>query len=233
MKKSLLIGAFTLALFLRGACAQTPDSEPPVKEPLPPGPLIVTHMPAFAQWSIDFTYPPAAKPGQKDQAVGFPGQIRPIHILVTKTGNITHEERIFEHDLKGEMWSNGDIAAERLPNSSALNAGFGNGQAGNAFPDFDWITKENYIGTKSHNQVKCMVFKQPQYDFEGGFLGIATAYVDIKTRYPVEYQRNEASRIYIILAAPPAQLVMPNDVLAAGKGMKDRLQKATPHLAPP
>jgi hypothetical protein len=240
MKKSLFIGLFSVVLLFRLADAQTTAEETPVKEPLPPGPLIVTKMPDFAQWSIDFTYPPAAKagqssqsPDQKNQSTAPPGQYRPIRIVLTKTGDVTHEESVFENNLKGEMWCNRDTGAARLPNSSALVAEFSNGSVGNAFPDFDWISKENYVGTLTHDQVKCLVFKQKQYDFEGGFLGMATAYIDIKTRYPVEYNRNAASRIYTIMDPPTEQLVIPDEFLTAGKAMKDRLEKATPHLAPP
>lgn len=239
MIRSLFIGMFGVVLLFLLADAQTTAEETPVKEPLPAGPLIVTKMPDFARWSIDFTYPsaktgqPAESPNQKSQPTAPAGQNRPIHIVVTKTGDITHEEKTFENGSTGQMWSNRDTAAERVPNSPVMVAGFSSGPGENAFLDFDWISKENYVGTVTHNQVKCLVFKQNQYDFEGGFLGMATAYVDFKTRYPVEYNRNSASRIYTIMAPPTEQLVIPSEFLAAGKAVKDKLQKATPHLAAP
>jgi hypothetical protein len=228
MNQTLLIGVFTATLLCRLGCAQTPAEQPLIKEALPPGKLIVTSMPAFAQWSIDFTYRPEAKPGQ-----AVSGNMRPVHVLVTKTGDITHEEKTFENGMYGEMWSNHNIAVQRLPNSLVLEAGFGNGGAANAFPDFDWISKESYVGTQEHNHIKCMVFKQPKYGIENGFLGIATAYVGFTSRYPVGYEMNDESRAYAILPPPTVQLAIPDNFLTAGKAMIVKLQRATPHLAPP
>ena len=236
MKRFVFIGWVCVALLFRLVGAQTTAEETPVKEPLPPGPLVVAKMPNFSRWSIDFTYP-SAKPAQpsasSDQKNKPAPTDSPLRIVVTKTGDITHEEKTFENGATGELWSNHDTAAERIPNSPTLVAGFSNGPVGNAFSDFDWISKDNYVGNVMHNQVKCMVFKQSQYDFEGGFLGLATDYVDFKTHYPVEYNRNSASRVYTILAPPTDQLVIPEEFLAAGKALKDKLQKATPHLAAP
>jgi hypothetical protein len=251
--KEYVIGALVMALPFSWAEAQTNAPGPDV---IPPGPLVIARIPgANAQWAVDYTYSNAPKPGeqtaldklkleaQEDPALAKNLQdpqyvlsiqnIRPVHISVVRTGNITHEEGLYEQGYTGEKWSDGRVMVERRFSSPALVATMQLNAQGDDFPDFDWIAKDNFIGVQTHDNLKCLVFKKDQYSIEGNFIGTAYAYVDFTTRLPEGYQFVFETRKYTILPPPSAQLSMPEDFMAAGKVMIGRIQRATPHFALP
>ena len=260
MKKSFLMGVFCMTLVFRGSWGQTPE---PTKGVLPPGPLIIDQMPAFAQWTIDYTYSNTPKPGEpsaldlyKQEALKDPAlakaledpqyvfslqNIRPLHMVVTKTGNVLHQETTFEQNYKGEMWANRTVKVEKRPNLSELVAVIRNDLQDAAFPGFDWISKRNLAGIETKDGHKCAVFKgqvDPVAISHPGEVGSGTtvpaiAYIDSETHYPVSFQFGVETRQYTFLAPPTDELVMPDEFVAAGKAMMAQIQKATPHLGRP
>jgi hypothetical protein len=256
MKKSLaiLIGALVIVTAVGLARAQS-DSAPATKDVLPSGPLIVRQMPALAQWTIDYTYTDVPKPGApslldqyKQAALQNPSlakamedpqyvfaiqNIRPIHAVVTKTGNTLHTEVAYQQDYKGEVWIVGDLTVQKLPNKSELTAGITGGTDQEVFPEFDWIGKDNFIGMQSKGEhTKCIAFKKDIYDGHD-LIGTKLAWVDLGTRYPVTYQYLTETRDYKILPPPTVPLVAPEEFVEAGRAMMKRVESGTPHLAPP
>lgn len=261
MKPTLFYIAYALALTFLGSRmdAQTTGE----KNALPPGPIIVALMPDFAQWTIDYIYSNAVKPGEDSvqlarykklaledpalaKAMEDPNFVytlnpaRPKHVMITKTGDIRHEEDDLERDLKKEIWCSGDVKVERGPNKPDLIVSTGNVVSSTEFPEFNWISRQGFTGIETANGHQCLVFKQ-EVDpimISIGRAGVGTtvpavAYIDRDTHYPVSLQFGVETRQYTILSPPPAQLTIPEDVAAAMKAMEVRIQEAGPHLSPP
>ncbi len=260
MKKSLFIASVILMVFAeQGRC------QPTLAQPsLPPGPLIANHMPDYAQWTIDYTYSDAPKPGADSalltqykklalqdpaiaKAMANPHFIdalnpaRPVHVVITKTGNIRHVERSLERGLKSELWSDAGTRIEQNANMPGPIVSMGNSVTQNEFPEFNWVSKESFTGIDTGNGHQCLVFKSQVDTLElahpgSGGSGVtvpAIAYIDLKTRYPISLQFGVETRQFTYLAPPTAQLVLPDECAAAVKATEDRIQKATPHLSPP
>jgi hypothetical protein len=134
MKKSFPV---IFVFLISTACGLAQDAEAPENAPPPTGKLIVSQMPDMAQWIIDSTYTNVPKPGEpsgldriKQAALKDPAlakaiedpqylfmllNVRPVHVVVTKTGQIRHEVRDMEQGYKDETWANGDLVVERKP----------------------------------------------------------------------------------------------------------------------
>ncbi len=226
MNRSFLIGVLSMLLVAGLAEAQTSELTPSTPDKIPPGPLVITKLPHFAQWTIDYTYANAPKPGMpslKSQ--------RPVRVIMTRTGVTIHEETTFEQGLQGEIWSNDRFVVEKSPNLkpiATLQLG-----GGDDFPDFDWVARDNFVGTQSLEGRKCLVFSKKQFTSTGDFLGMAHAYVDFTSRLPVQYELPSETQKYTIQPPPSEELSLPDDIIAAAKAMVTQVQRATPHLAPP
>lgn len=180
MKRYFVIAACLLMILANQGRGQTPQTKLPV---IPPGPLIIEHMPDYAQWAIDYTYTDAPKPGQESDLVARYRKLaqedpsvakamadphfldtlepaRPIHVVVTKTGVIRHVDKNLERSLHDEIWMNGDVTIERRPGVPNLVVSLGNPLIQNDFPEFSWISKEAFSGVESVNGHPCLVFKQ-------------------------------------------------------------------------
>jgi hypothetical protein len=250
MNRILLILS-VIILFSSTASAQQADQE----NVLPPGPLIVTQLPDNVQYTIDFVYSDTPKAGEpsvldrikaaaakdptlakelEDPAYLFNVEnFRPVHVLVTQTGEITHIETTLEQGYQSESWSNHEIVVDRRPNSQGLAAGFRSNMLGNAFPDFDWISRGNFVNIQVHDQIRCAVFKQERYGAGHASLGPAVVYIDLTTHLPVSYEFGVETREYKFLPPPTVQQTIPDEFMAAGNAMKAQVRQATPHLAPP
>ncbi|HEX4139395.1 MAG TPA: hypothetical protein VHY09_03550 [Candidatus Methylacidiphilales bacterium] len=204
-------------------------------------------MPAFSQWTIDYTYSGDAPP--KPTAPGAPPaplSRRPVRVTVTKTDPISHQEEDFEQGLRADTWSNGDVVVEQKPGNPQLNAYLpGAADKNTDFPQFNWVSKANFTGIRSQQGRKCLVFKasldifeilNPQafkFGLRADHSEEATAYVDLKTRYPVSLQFGPAALQYTFQPPPTAPLEMPDEFAAAAKALKIRLQAAQLHPARP
>jgi hypothetical protein len=227
MKRSLFITACGVFALTGWACAQTQETPTP-KVSLPPGPLVITKMPNFAQWSIDYTYPRSStKPGE---APSQPPRL--VRVIVTRTGSVIHEQRAFDQGQSGELWSTDKYVIERKPNAPKPVATI-KLESNDDFPDFDGVSKDNFIEIKTHDDRKCLVFSNKVYTTIGDYVGTATVYVDFETRFPEGYEINGKSRKYTILPSPTVELVVPGEYLEAANAMMYRINQATPHLGGP
>jgi hypothetical protein len=256
MKKlrTVLIGTLVIVSWGNQVWAQSYPA-PATKDVLPSGPLIVHQMPDLSQWTIGYLYTDTPKPGEpsildqyKQAALKNPSlekamedpqyvfaiqNIRPLHVVVTKTGNILHTEVAYQQGYTGEVWIVGDLTVQKLPNISELTAGITGGAEEDVFPEFDWIGKENFIGMQGKgDHKKCMAFKKDIYEGHD-LIGTKLAWVDLDTRYPVTYQYLVETRDYKILPPPTSPLVAPEEFIAAGRAMMKRVANGTPHLAHP
>jgi hypothetical protein len=206
-----------------------PEGVTPVAIPPGPGPLVTTKLPNFSRWSIEYTY--TGKPGQP-AATTTEGP-RLVRVETTRTGKIVHVESFFDPNGSGDAWSNGRVKIQKGPGSGKASAVFDLSPASDDFPEFDWISKINYMGVISRDGERCLVFGKNQFTSEGDFIGAAYAYIDITSRLPAAYEINNESRKYSILAPPESALVLPDYAIAAAQGMEAQVKTATPHLGAP
>jgi hypothetical protein len=249
---------FSLILFLlASASTAVCRAQSPADESLPPGPLVNSSMPDRSRWTVDIVYTDRPKSGQPTSAMeAFQKaaqsdpvlakqmanpqfafalrNLRPVHILVSKTGKIRHEERDLEEGAKGELWRFGDDEVERLPNAPSLSARNVAGLVGTDFPELDWISKQTFVGIQTNTNRKCLAYRMDVYSVDDHALqGTRIAFVDFATRNPVSYQFQEETRTYTILAPPESTLTVPDDFKEAARQLESRLQRATPHLGTP
>ena len=148
----------------------------------PSGPLINSQMPSNAQWSIDYSYTNARKPGvdspmmaqYKKLALQDPSvakamenprflnaldPVRPLHVLVTTSGAIRHVETELEGDRSEEAWSDSGITVIKTSGSTKPNIQIGITVVQNDFPEFFWLTPQSFSGIETKNGQKCFVFK--------------------------------------------------------------------------
>jgi len=257
MSKHFLIIACISAALACFANAQSDISAD--KKLLASGPLFVNPMPDPSQWAVDFTYTDAPQPGdtsrdtaqmerlqkaaQQDPALA--GQlknpqflfsiknIRPKRIVITKSGDIRHEERLMERDYKEESWRTGDVEVEQKANSKKLSVKMMSSFAARDFPELGWISLKNFVGIQSLNGRKCFAFEQERYDDEHQPIGKAGAYVDVDTRYPVAFRYLTQVYQYTILPPPATALTVPDEFAAAAKAKMEQIKKATARLAQP
>jgi hypothetical protein len=175
MKKYLLF-LCVLAMAAGKSSAQDSTSGPP------PGPLVVTRMPDRAQWTIDFTYTDAPKPGTVSPQLAYYQQqakidpivakqlenpafvaaldpARPVHIVVTKTGTTWHMEENMERGEEIEEWHTAQVTAVKKPGMNKFNVVLEDNTGRVDFPEFYWLAKGNYTGPATDGGQKTLVFK--------------------------------------------------------------------------
>jgi hypothetical protein len=215
--------------------AQTDSGGPPS---LPPGPLIQTRSPDFAEWvvtkkiggSIDDTtsspnMPPAGQGATKPQTT---------EDTVTKTHNVIRVVHLDTAKQPWTIWCHGadeymiwpdgkSCGQMALGNNSAPNPFYFDFSASD-FSGFDWVSLQNYTGIKSYQGTKCIVFQ------DGTPNSKKIAYIDFTSRLPIALQNGGEEYLYKWNAPPSDMLSFPSMVQAlidAGiKAQKQMAQKA-------
>ncbi len=273
MKTAICVAAYVAAFLLAPRSDAQTASETSDKDQLPPGPLIVPAMPTTAQWTIELTYKEPSTPesaaaklasfkrsAEKDPvlakelanpqfafAITMP---RPQRIIVTKSGDLRHQAIEYERGYKGDIWLFNGFLVTRLPSSPVLNAVVSVEKAKD-FPEFNWISRENFTGLKKVGPTECLSFKQDlppmtvlapvQFARENGGEMPKTgpqmvpviAYIDVQTRTPVALVLDGEPRRYTIDPPLTTPIFVPADFAAAAKDAKTRVDAATKTLSPP
>ena len=250
MKKRLLF-LCVIAMVTAKAPAQDSASGPPS------GPLVVTRMPDRAQWTIDIAYANAPKPGTVSSQLAYYQQqakidplvakqmenpafvaaldpVRPVHIVVTKTGMTWHIVENMERGEYAEEWRTAQVTAVKKPGMSKFNVVLDDNTSRVDFPEFYWIAAGNYAGLGSDGGKKSLVFKA-QVDttmvhypgVKGGGTVPGEAHIDWKTRYPVSFQFGDETRLYTYQAGPDA-LELPDEISDVAKAALSRIQQLVP-----
>ena len=265
MKKLLSI-ALATAGFAHvgfGQASPSPDA-------LPPGPLVVQRTPGTLQWTVDFTYGENPKPEkaaarerrfrklaeedpalakamddpQFQQALDAP---RLKRLVITKTGDLRHEERFFEGGQKAETWRGADFRVEKKINLADWSVSLAEAPPGD-FPEFNWVSRANFTRIETTDDRKVAVFEQkldpvrvlfpqvsqhnaPPADEE--LLVPVTAKIDMKMHLPVSLEIAGDKRVYTFPDSPPLAIVMPPEVAAALQETRARIQEQTRPLSRP
>ncbi|XHR28348.1 MAG: hypothetical protein ACFUZC_20815 [Chthoniobacteraceae bacterium] len=240
-----------LVLIFLGLAGSWLRAQSPGPAPLPPNStVILRRAPAFACWEVTFE----GKPG----SASMPG-LRSV--LLTKTGEIVHEQFRFENGQAGECWLIGPTQMVRLPGDRAIKMDlYGKGlpitpYALNAtdFPGFDWVSPQTYTGVKKADGRVYSIFQkygtrmevdEPEMvrflsDLNAG-QSINTgealpviAVVDGQTYLPVALHLGGEVRRYRFLEAPKAMQSLPEEFGAIYRNAMERLRECSKPISPP
>lgn len=138
------------------------------KPPLPAGPLIKS-APDFAAWQVTFQYPPkstahSAKAGEANPSTPKAGRI--AQCTVTKTLPNRCEVAVDESGQKTVFWCAGKIQYTYRPGYNPPFMSIPGNPGDDSyrdmaqdFPEFRWISKENFVGVKAMSGRDCLVFQ--------------------------------------------------------------------------
>lgn len=206
--------------------------------PLPPGPII-KQAPAYSQWQISFSYASrtpdqgsASSASAASDPANAPGSHLPRLLTVTRTKPQWHTMLVDVSGVKKEAWFDGSMlfaVGQKDSSVVPINMSSPRGRdelmdysPGHDFPDVDWVSRNNYLGTQDG---KTWVFK---YGPEG-----PTVWVDSTTHYPFRWQKGLETRTIQFLDPPTEQLKLPAnvaDVAADLRRLNELSRVAPPHL---
>ena len=197
------------------------------------GEPVAGRAPEFASWTITFDYPSLA---QQESKARKRAPRRIASIAVTKTKDTYCEQIRYEDNSQREIWTIGDLRVQpdgsgRLcicaPDSMSSGAE-GTTDPEEAlsadgilvfkktdFPDFQWLSKQNFAGLQKDNAAGHLVFEGTAgTSFTGtGITGLPlTALVDGKSRLPSEIRCKEWTMAFEFGPAPENTLAPPHAV---------------------
>gem|GEM_PF-1545618 len=195
-------------------------------EELPPGPIIA-RMPERSAWTVIYHYPTPEEGRPPSRFARY----RPTQQRVTRDGTLVHAITVFGSGAEEERWIAGSLEAMRVQGSQEVVAvEFGEVPPPDYFrfetSDFqglDWVTPENYRGTRSYEGRRVRVFfmssrggetasgnaEIPPFPLELGKGGIRLALIDAETRRPLYYADGWHARTYRYAAAAGPGLLRP------------------------
>ena len=151
-------------------------------------------------------------------------------ITITKTGDVRREVLINEAGVKTETWTFGSYKVSLQQGLTAPIVAFVDKQKANAarvdFPDFEWISKQNYAGIEKAFGRDCIIFRG---ETGGGdtdlpsFASVAT--MDAQSRLPLSLAIGDETRTYEYASAPQAPLIPPKEAQDAIKSWQTHLQE--------
>jgi hypothetical protein len=209
-----------LAFMLPEANGQTASASQ-----LPPGPLLASP-PAFSQWVITFSY--ADEQTSKPTGTSGPPlpaylKLRPRTVTTTKTKDLIHENIVVISGPMQDKWYVGNTQYWKIADepdwyvNNPVAAGETPGESYTPLPksgfrDLEWVSEKTYTGTENHAGKQCLVFKSNKTS--GNHTLSFVAYVDLKTRLPVEAQISGETRAYQFLNGPTTMQTLPDDLAA-------------------
>jgi hypothetical protein len=241
---SLILAVLGFAASL--VCAQSPSPTP-----LPPDTLLIhRRAPALACWEV--TFEGKAGPSSGPALRG---------VRITKTGDVIHEQFLFDSGQAGECWMVGATQMVRLSGDPAIKMDlYGKGLPitpyaliSTDFPGFEWVSRQTYAGTKKVGDRVYYVFQKngTRMEMDGadilrafaeldgggsspaGPLLAVVAIVDAQTHLPVALHVGEELRRYQFLEPPKAQQTLPGEFGTMYHKALARLQECSKPISPP
>jgi hypothetical protein len=216
----------------------------------PPVPPFLKNVPSHAAWTITYTY-------SKDIADSKPpADITPtearlnrrlIKVQVTKVDAKRREIASWSDGTTSETWiydnwiflTSQDFPDIRVLDRSHLNKIFAKNYPDYSkadFPDFDWLSRDNFVGVQTVQDRKC-------YTFRGGSdlldktlnsayktdLKEIEASIDSETGLPVEFNNGAARQTYSFKGPPPTSLELPSSFTTALERYQHALKQPYTH----
>lgn len=183
------------------------------KAPLPDGPLLNKDA-DFSAWQISYAYesdklPPASKPPLPKLLYGQLSPFPVRSVTLTRTLPYWHSVTVDIGGISMGQWSDGVIRlyaeGNRPPTLVPIEPSprfpdFG----ANSFPDMDWVSATTYLGTETLDGKPCLVFGKNDMK----------AWINLKTRLPVQWQRGKETRTFQSLPAPGGPITLPPEIAA-------------------
>lgn len=228
-----------LSFLLLGSLGARAQDEKPV-----PSPPFVASVADPAQWVVTLSYPEdrdktAPPPDSKIAA----GQIRTI--LNEKAGNTIHRATTTENGNTTEEWQVGTNHYQKGWDSTTWGENLKDfAPLAAVFPDLDWLSADNYVGTMNYGGHNCFVFAPgapPKLDLSSpdGATQLDTlaqvAFIDAQSRLPVEVRVGTTYQDYKFGDSPSDQLTLPDDLLAMLKkeaSIKAMMNRPIPSAVP-
>jgi len=218
------------------------------QEPLPPGPLL-QRIPDFSSWRVNFSYvQDQAKPAdgnnppptRRDDTFFLPAAPRTLTITRTNPRWLAImkdvQGNLLEQCFDGEReFVSGSMEQGGVPQGAFIVIpDFATGVVEKHidfsrmdFPDMDWISKETYKGTQTNNERTYLVFNK----------GEITAWVDLASRFPVQWKKGGETRTFEQLPPPSRMVDLPPQSAALAEAIKKDLERlkrpGPPKMIPP
>ena len=215
-----------LILTAASSPAQVNSSEIPDGLPLQPAP-------DYSQWTITYKYaedhaPKAAAPSGTP-AASTPDFVlaRPRTIVTVKTKRIIHESITDISQQQRENWYVGSIQYRKDTGSQVWDENQPDAHPdihysplpASGFRDLDWISAATYTGKGSQDGKDCLIFKtKGKVTSLDSALPLGkefemVAYIDAKTRLPVEVDIDQETRTYLFAEPPEGMQALPDDLI--------------------
>lgn len=233
MKKQTLT---ILALFGVWGSVFSQDSQGNAeKPPLPPGPLL-KRIADLSTWKVSYVYPQDQSksdikpydslPWSKD--LSLPAPTRSITILVAKPkwlattvdvkGNqlVQCSDGVADYCYVSTTKAVGTLPYDQSGNPPANLINFQRAD----FPDLDWISPATYVTLKKTESGGYMIFQKDDM----------TAWIDLETRWPIQWQKGKEIRKFRQLPPSPA-IVFPPEIEELAKLVRKDMERFAPATA--
>ena len=216
-------------------------TKPTTPAPIPPGPLLQTRAPDFAQWVMTVTEkkPSSTSGGSPDS--GSEKKVVVTVITTTKTGALKMRRLVDSSGASWETWCTGNFQITPRPESGAIIARgklqddevspFDVDYSQSDFPEIGIVSSKNYVGMETAYGAKCLVFKAMVAPFRDAPPAETKAYVDLKTRLPVAVViggSTPTEKTYQFLAPPTETLTLPPEIQKLIQNDKQVSQQGSP-----
>lgn len=205
-------------------CLGDLDAQTQGPPPLPPGPLL-QKMADYSAMQITYSRPDdqaklAASAKAPPPAPTFFPTVPIRKLTLTRTKPIWHAVRVDIYGNSVGKWYDGaeyfyEVAGISQPLYCDTKVdGFRSAAVPDFsrcdFPDMDWVSPQTYVGVEAMGAGKCLVFKK----------GDMTAWIDLESRFPVQWKQGVETRTFQQLAPPTEPLVLPLKIAALAAALK-------------
>lgn len=227
------------SLFVWAAVVSGADLDAIRKEPLPNGPLIKP-LPNPAHWQVHISY--SSRTAEPDPAAPAPANASdaaatlPRSLSVKRFGAWTCAQAVTGDGQKTEAWFQNRTPYLLLADNSPVVLSVSDRDDetpilplfnidSQHFPDTEWVSAKTYLGIQSLSSKECLVFRQTDD------AASAVVWVDLETRYPIQWKRESETRVFKILT-PPDHPLNPPDPIEKTSKVLNRIQQAASYSPP-
>lgn len=231
MKKLFYLGAILLVVGAPILMSFGQNVEIP-RLPLP------ERAPAFASWTIQFTYKEGQMKGEQGRNTPpMPVVDRTKSVTVTKTNNTYREEIVSTTGKKEEKWvfegielisvNGGQSIVPIAPPAEEEPSPDYSDYSRSDFGRLLWVSLSNYQGVKSYLGKSAYLFEAT------GPEGKMTAFLAIDSRLPLFFSEGGTTYTYTFNSPPPAELIPPASFQDVLKTMKAAMSALKRRPSPP